>query len=74
METKDPVAARTYYETAANLGDADALEEAAWCYLEGYGGPKDKFRAAQYLRLAEGLGRKSVGNSWIWKDKYNPKT
>lgn len=39
---KDPVAARQYYETAANLGDTDALEEAAWCYLEGFGGPKDK--------------------------------
>jgi len=39
---KDPVAARQYYETAANLGDTDALDEAAWCYLEGFGGPKDK--------------------------------
>ena len=39
---KDPIAARQYYETAANLGDTDALEEAAWCYLEGFGGPKDK--------------------------------
>jgi hypothetical protein len=41
---KDPVAARQYYETAANLGDTDALDEAAWCYLEGFGGPKDKVR------------------------------
>lgn len=39
---KDPIAARQYYETAANLGDTDALDEAAWCYLEGFGGPKDK--------------------------------
>jgi hypothetical protein len=39
---KDPIAARQYYETAANLGDTDALEEAAWCFLEGFGGPKDK--------------------------------
>lgn len=69
---KDAVAARTYYETAANLGDPDALEEAAWCCLEGYGGVKDKMRAAQYLRQAERMGKKSVGNSWIWKDKYNP--
>ncbi|KXL47948.1 MAG: hypothetical protein FE78DRAFT_142982 [Acidomyces sp. 'richmondensis'] len=70
---KDPPAARQYYETAANLGDTDAMEEAAWCYLEGFGGGKDKFKAAQYLRLAEEKGSKSVGNSWIWKDKYNPK-
>ncbi|CAD0114716.1 unnamed protein product [Aureobasidium uvarum] len=103
----DKVAARNYYEVAANLGDPDALEEAAWCYMEGFGGPKDKvrkivfssffccvfffcdkmlhgfvlirifflqFKAAQYLRLAEGAGRKSVGNSWIWKDKYSSPT
>lgn len=41
---KDSVAARQYYETAANLGDTDAMEEAAWCYLEGFGGSKDKVR------------------------------
>ncbi|KAK4560626.1 hypothetical protein LTR86_005204 [Recurvomyces mirabilis] len=69
----DPMAARHYYETAANLGDTDAMDEAAWCLMEGFGGPKDKFKAAQYLRLAEQKGSKSVGNSWIWKEKYNPK-
>lgn len=41
---KDALAARQYYETAANLGDTDAMEEAAWCYQEGFGGPKDKVR------------------------------
>lgn len=39
---KDAVAARQYYECAANLGDPDAMEEAAWCYTEGFGGAKDK--------------------------------
>lgn len=39
---KDPAAARQYYETAANLGDTDAMNEAGWCYLEGFGGKKDK--------------------------------
>lgn len=38
----DKAAARQYYETAANLGDTDAMNEAAWCYLEGFGGKKDK--------------------------------
>lgn len=38
----DKPAARQYYETAANLGDTDAMNEAAWCYLEGFGGKKDK--------------------------------
>ncbi|PYH81671.1 HCP-like protein [Aspergillus uvarum CBS 121591] len=69
---KDPVAARQYYETAANLGDTDAMNEVAWCYLEGFGGKKDKFAAAKYYRLAEEKGSKILGNSWIWKDKYNP--
>lgn len=39
---KDAEAARQYFETAANLGDADAMNEVAWCYLEGFGGRKDK--------------------------------
>ncbi len=39
---KDPVAARSYYETAANLGDIDAMNEVARCYEEGFGGKKDK--------------------------------
>ena len=41
---KDPAAARQYYETAANLGDTDAMNEAAFCFLEGIGGKKDKVR------------------------------
>ncbi|KAF7594940.1 hypothetical protein BBP40_007748 [Aspergillus hancockii] len=66
---KDPVAARQYFETAANLGDTDAMNEVAWCYLEGFGGKKDKshefqFTAAKYYRLAEEKGSKLVGNSW----------
>ncbi|KAK5946385.1 hypothetical protein PMZ80_000528 [Knufia obscura] len=60
----DKAAARQYYETAANLGDTDAMNEAAWCYLEGFGGKKDKFKAAQLLRLAEKNGSKTLGNSW----------
>ncbi|KAJ5520887.1 Tetratricopeptide-like helical [Penicillium fimorum] len=70
---KDPPAARQYYETAANLGDTDAMNEVGWCYLEGFGGKKDKFKAAKYYRLAEKNGCPTLGNSWIWKDKYNPK-
>ncbi|KAJ5971344.1 uncharacterized protein N7479_001262 [Penicillium vulpinum] len=70
---KDPAAARQYYETAANLGDTDAMNEVGWCYLEGFGGKKDKFKAAKYYRLAEENGCPTIGNSWIWKDKYNPK-
>lgn len=46
---KDPVAARSYYETAANLGDLDAAEEVAWCFVEGFGGPKDKVCLSFFL-------------------------
>jgi len=43
---KDPVAAREFYETAANLGDSDAQNEVGWCYVEGFGCKKDKVRQA----------------------------
>ncbi|KAI9709316.1 MAG: hypothetical protein M1820_003436 [Bogoriella megaspora] len=46
---KDPEAAKKYYETAANLGDTDAMNEVAWCYLEGFGVKKDKVRTSSYL-------------------------
>ncbi|UNI14867.1 hypothetical protein JDV02_001452 [Purpureocillium takamizusanense] len=69
---KDPIAAKQYYETAANLGDTDAMNEVAWCYLEGFGCKKDKFAAAKYYRLAEKAGNKTLGNTWIWKEKYDP--
>ena len=39
---RDMVAARKYYETAANLGDTDAMNEVARCYENGQGGPKDR--------------------------------
>lgn len=60
----DPVAARHYYETAANLGDTDAMNEVAWCYLQGFGGKKDKLLSAKYYRRAEKEGNKILGNSW----------
>ncbi|OAA64308.1 Tetratricopeptide-like helical [Niveomyces insectorum RCEF 264] len=69
---RDPLAAKQYYETAANLGDTDAMNEVAWCYLEGFGCKKDKFAAAKYYRLAEKNGNKTLGNTWIWKEKYDP--
>lgn len=60
----DAVAARTYYEVAAHMGDADAMHEIAWCYLHGFGGAKDKARAAMFLRKAEGRAGKVYGNGW----------
>ena len=48
---KDPVAARSYYETAANLGDTDAMNEVARCYEEGFGGKKDRVCPVQLQSL-----------------------
>ncbi|BFZ56239.1 hypothetical protein PYCC9005_003283 [Savitreella phatthalungensis] len=64
--------ARHYYETAANLGDADAMAETAWCYETGFGLKKDKYKAAFWYRRSEQAGNKIVGNQWIWKPKYDP--
>lgn len=44
----DKAAARQYYETAANLGDTDAMDQAAWCYVEGFGGKKDKVSLSSF--------------------------
>ena len=56
---KDAVAARSYYETAANLGDTDAMNEAARCYEEGFGGKKDKVSWFQWV-----AGLSALGRSW----------
>ncbi|KKY37062.1 putative cell cycle inhibitor nif1 [Diaporthe ampelina] len=80
---KDPIAAKQVCRFLVQLamGDAvlgvarlglNAMNEIAWCYLEGFGCKKDKYSAAKYYRLAEKNGNKTLGNSWIWKDKYNP--
>jgi TPR repeat protein len=47
---RDPVAAKQYYETAANMGDTDAMNEISWCYIEGFGCKKDKVSLFQYSK------------------------
>lgn len=46
------------------------MEELGLVYLRGDGIKSDKKLAASWLRLAEKNGRKGVGQSWIWKEKY----
>jgi len=58
------------FEIAGNWGDADALAEAGYCYLEGIGCKKDLKRSATLYRRAEVKGVQVAGNSWIHKDKY----
>lgn len=64
-----PLALRCY-EIAGNWGDADALVEAGYCYAEAVGCKKDMKKAAKLYRAAEAKGVSMVGNSWIYKDKY----
>ena len=58
---RDPAAARSYYETAANLGDADAMAETARCYEEGFGGKKDKVRWTLFV-FALSIPASSIGD------------
>ena len=57
---RDPVAARSYYETAANLGDADAMNEVAKCYEEGLGGKKDRVSISFSLSINQDYGARRV--------------
>ncbi|KAI8393574.1 uncharacterized protein BYT42DRAFT_551518 [Radiomyces spectabilis] len=68
---KNVVSAAYYFEIAANLGDPDAQNELAFCYAHGQGVKKDVFKAAKYYRMAHRQGQGLVGNSWIWKEKYD---
>lgn len=55
---KDRKVALSYFELAASLGDADAQQELAFCYLKGKGTKVDKMKAAKFFRLAEAQGIK----------------
>ena len=62
---KDPVAAKQYYETAANLGDTDAMNEVAWCYVEGFGCKKDKVRRPSSLSRLIAIHRFRFGKTMV---------
>lgn len=68
---RDPVAARKYYEVAANLGDTDAMNEVARCFEEGFGGGKDKVSAASILQFSMSsfltlLHTETAGDNCFW--------
>ncbi|KAI8979902.1 hypothetical protein BDB01DRAFT_798004 [Pilobolus umbonatus] len=68
---KNLTTAAYYFELAANLGDPDAMNDLAFCYTHGHGVKKDIHKAAKYYRMADNKGQGLVGNSWIWKEKYD---
>jgi TPR repeat protein len=59
------------FEIAGSWGDADALAEAGFCYAQGIGCKKDLKKSAKLYRQAEAKGISMIGNSWIYKAKYN---
>ncbi|KAF9117044.1 hypothetical protein BGX27_005594 [Mortierella sp. AM989] len=68
---KDKAVGFTYFKIAADLGDPDSQNETALCYYEGIGVEKDMYESAKYYRLAASQGSTQLGNSWIWKPKYD---
>ncbi|KAG9248427.1 hypothetical protein BJ878DRAFT_36224 [Calycina marina] len=68
---QDKTLALRCFEIAGSWGDADALTETAFCYAKGIGCKTDLKKAAKFYRLAESKGMSMVGNSWIYKSKYN---
>ncbi|KAJ3150331.1 hypothetical protein HDU89_003109 [Geranomyces variabilis] len=69
---KSKTTAAYYMTIAAQLGDVDAQQEIAECYLRGDGVKRDKKAAAQWFRKAERQGAHMVSMQWIWKTKYDP--
>ncbi|KAF9920853.1 hypothetical protein FBU30_009198 [Linnemannia zychae] len=68
---KDKPVAFSYFKIAADLGDPDSQNETALCYYEGIGIEKDMYESAKYYRMASAQGASQLGNSWIWKPKYD---
>ncbi|KAG0251349.1 hypothetical protein BG011_007707 [Mortierella polycephala] len=68
---KDKSVAFTYFKIASDLGDPDSQNETALCYYQGIGIEKNAFEAAKYYRMAAAQGASQMGNSWIWKPKYD---
>ncbi|APA09245.1 hypothetical protein sscle_04g040150 [Sclerotinia sclerotiorum 1980 UF-70] len=68
---QDKVLALRCFEIAGTWGDGDALAEAGFCYAQGVGCKKDLKKSAKFYRAAESKGISMIGNSWIYKSKYN---
>lgn len=67
---QDKTMAVSYFQVAARLGDCDAQQELAFCYLNGKGCKKDMKEAARWYRAAAAQGASTVGLAWIYKSKY----
>ncbi|KAI8084392.1 uncharacterized protein B0P05DRAFT_535408 [Gilbertella persicaria] len=68
---KNKESAVQFFKIAADLGDPDAQNDLGHCYYQGQGVKKDLYMAAKYYRKADKQGQGIMGNSWIWKSKYD---
>lgn len=68
---KNKATAAYYFEIAANMGDPDAQNDLGYCYANGEGVKKDMKKSAKYYRMAAAQGSSTLGNSWIYKKKYD---
>lgn len=69
--TKDETNGIKLLLMAASSGNTDAMVQLGEIWstrLKSH--KKDLFKASAWLRLSELLGVKSIGNSWIYKEKY----
>lgn len=71
---KNKESAVQFFKIAADLGDPDAQNDLGHCYYHGQGVKKDLYLAAKYYRKADKQGQGIMGNSWIWKTKYDSPT
>lgn len=68
---KDEVNARLLFAKSASLGYGDAMVALGELWsTKSKNFKKDLTAAALWLRIGEIFGKKDLGNSWIYKDKY----
>ncbi|KAK6461953.1 hypothetical protein DFJ63DRAFT_206885 [Scheffersomyces coipomensis] len=71
LEARDEISGIKCFAKAGSLGHIPSMISLgeAWSNKTKYH-KKDLFQAAAWLRLGEIFGVKSIGNSWIYKEKY----
>lgn len=71
--TKNEIVGIRYLSKAASIGYIDSMVQLGDIWSsKSKSHKKDYYKAASWLRLSEIFGVKSIGNSWIYKDKYMP--
>ncbi|RLV94008.1 Protein DSF2 [Spathaspora sp. JA1] len=72
LDHKDELAGIACLSKAGSMGNIDSMIQLGdiWCNKTKYH-KKDLHKAAGWLRLSELFGIESIGNSWIYKEKYS---